>query len=97
MKCGYCRFKVPKGALVCGHCGVDFTYKFDWGTFIERVMAYGVVAALVFGGLAFVLPITENWFWIFVLIFLGISVISWAGRASIVGLAVKDGNVVVCK
>ena len=36
MDCGHCKFNVPKGAIVCGHCGADFCYTFSLSKFIYK-------------------------------------------------------------
>lgn len=53
MECGHCKFKVPNGATVCGHCGADFYYTFKVSKFIFNALQSLVILVFLWIFLSF--------------------------------------------
>ena len=100
MKCGYCKFKVPNNALICGHCGVDFTYKFSWNKFFKKIESWLAIPTALFGlGVAMFMRSGGEFPFLVIILYIGCAIylINNFYKNSYDAFATKDGNTVNCE
>jgi hypothetical protein len=91
MKCGLCQFKIPKRALLCGHCQAKIEPYFEFDGSLERILGFGLVGFLLTGVAT---TLTKNNILIGIPLVLGIL----AGlKSSFRAKATKEGLVEKCK
>jgi len=94
MECSFCRFPVPRGALVCAHCNANFSYEFSWNKFLPIVMVLGFIF-LGIAGIAITGFFNDSGFKALMAVVLAIwGAINLASKFSYVASATRDGRTI---
>ena len=73
MECPFCKYYVPEGASVCGHCGAEEVEKTRFHPEAIRLNDFvAVYVLIVLAGVCYVFDWTSWSFWILVLAFIAL-------------------------
>ena len=92
MKCSFCKFDVPRGAIVCAHCNADISYEFSFEKFFNRAIIFGFIGLAIAVVVSSLIP--AGW-WNFLVMLAGLcGGIIMAQDGSYLASAKRDGKTI---
>ena len=92
MKCSFCKFDIPRGAIVCAHCNADISYKFSFEKFFNRAIIFGFIGLAIATLVSSLIP--AGW-WTFLVLLVGLGGgLNIAQDGSYLASARRDGRTI---